>query len=216
MSNMLVVYELAKSFKDKDVFSEITYTFEGGHIYGLIGPNGCGKTVFMKCLCGLMPADHGSVRFNDQNTEPPKGTFGVIIETPGFLPNYSGYTNLKMLAELRRKILKNELSSLLDQVGLLHVAKKKVSKYSLGMRQRLGIAQAIMDDPPILLLDEPFNALDHDSLQSTYELLISLRNAGKIIILASHHKQDIDHLCDVIFQFSAGKLCEQTCQPTEN
>ncbi|MEG0742691.1 MAG: ABC transporter ATP-binding protein, partial [Clostridia bacterium] len=167
--------------------------------------NGCGKTVLMKCICGLLPADTGSITFDHAKATMPKGTFGVVIETPGFLPDFSGYANLAMLAGLRRKVCKEEILNVLQDVGLQLDAKKKVGNYSLGMRQRLGIAQAVMDEPPVLLLDEPLNGLDQASVERTYDLLRGLRDKGKIIILASHHKQDIDKLCDEVLDFDDGR-----------
>lgn len=167
MTNVLKVENLSKTFKGKVVFNNISQTFYGGNVYGIIGENGSGKTVFMKCLCDLLPVDQGNVRFNEQRKAPPKGTFGIIIEAPGFLLNFSGYSNLKMLASLQRKVTKQEIIHLLDDVGLSQDVRKRVGKYSLGMRQRLGIAQAMMDDPPVLLLDEPFNGLDKNAVQKT-------------------------------------------------
>ena len=120
--------------------------------------------------------------------------------------NFSGYSNLKMLASLQRKVTKQEIIHLLDDVGLSQDVRKRVGKYSLGMRQRLGIAQAMMDDPPVLLLDEPFNGLDKNAVQKTYELIKQLKDKGKIIILASHHSQDIEYLCDFVFELMQGKL----------
>ena len=206
MTNVLKVENLSKTFKGKVVFNNISQTFYGGNVYGISGENGSGKTVFMKCLCDLLPVDQGNVRFNEQRKAPPKGTFGIIIEAPGFLLNFSGYSNLKMLASLQRKVTKQEIIHLLDDVGLSQDVRKRVGKYSLGMRQRLGIAQAMMDDPPVLLLDEPFNGLDKNAVQKTYELIKQLKDKGKIIILASHHSQDIEYLCDFVFELMQGKL----------
>lgn len=209
MTNTLTVSNLSKAFKEKTIFSNISLSFTGGKIYGIIGENGCGKTVFMKCLCGLLPADQGDIHLNDHKKEPPKGSFGVIIESPGFLPNFSGYANLKMLAALRRKVSRQEIYAALEEVGLKDVARKKVGKYSLGMRQRLGIAQALIDDPPILLLDEPLNGLDQSALQKTYDLILQMREKGKIIILASHHPEDIRRLCDEVFELASGQLIKK-------
>lgn len=213
MADALSVHELSKTFQEKTIFTCITQTFDPGKIYGLVGPNGCGKTVFMKCLCGLLPVSHGSVRWGSTGREPPQGSFGVIIETPGFLSDFSGYANLKMLAGLRRKASKEDVLAVMEQVGLRSEARQRVGKYSLGMRQRLGIAQAILDDPPILLLDEPLNGLDQNSVDMTCALLNRLRERGKIILLASHHQQDIDRLCDKVFRFAGGRLIPQ--EPSE-
>ena len=210
MINILTVTELSKAFRGETVLAGVTQTFVGGSIYGITGGNGCGKTVFMKCLCGLMQPDAGTVRLNDEAGEPRRGAFGAIIETPGFLRNYSGYANLQMLCSLRRRVKKQEIMALLDRVGLLSAARKKVGKYSLGMCQRLGIAQAIADDPPVLLLDEPLNGLDQEGVEMAYDVLKKMRSEGKIIILASHHREDIKALCDAVFAFSNGKLIQKS------
>ncbi|MDD3401698.1 MAG: ABC transporter ATP-binding protein [Eubacteriales bacterium] len=203
----LVLCDVKKSFGNRMVLDSISLRMEGGHIYGIIGANGCGKTVLMKCICGLMPIDSGRIALSGYpDSEPPKGTFGAVIETPGFLPQFSGYENLKMLSMLSPVAKKGCINKAIDTMGLTDGARMKVGKYSLGMRQRLGIAQAIMDDPPVLLLDEPMNGLDRDSVDHTYELLIRLRNMGKIILVASHHQQDIDRLCDQVYSMENGRL----------
>lgn len=208
MSNRLVVKDFAVHFKESVIFSHVSYTFESGKIYGITGENGCGKTVLMKCLCGLLPASEGTITLNDHYGMPPKGTFGVIIETPGFLPNFSGYTNLKMLASLQQRTTKQEVMACLDAVNLRADARKRVGTYSLGMRQRLGLAQAIINQPPILLLDEPFNALDQASLRKAYAIMEQMRSQGKIIILSSHHSMDIDYLCDEVLELRNGCLTQ--------
>ena len=203
----LILDGLTKRFGGQAVLNQASARFEGGRIYGVTGPNGCGKTVLLKCVCGLLPPDSGAVALGAQaKGPPPKGSFGVVIETPGFLPQFSGYENLRMLAGLSRGVGKKDVDAALDALNLTDAAKKKVGKYSLGMRQRLGIAQAIMGDPPALLLDEPLNGLDQKSVEAAYVLLKKLRAQGKIIILASHHKQDIDLLCDQVLELKGGKL----------
>lgn len=165
-----------------------------GKIYGVVGNNGSGKTVLMKCICGFMHPDKGQIyvggsRVGKECDFPDK--LGVIIETPGFLPALSGYKNLKILADLKGRIGKNEIIETLQRVGLNPKMKKPVSKYSLGMRQRLGIAQAIMENPDVLILDEPFNGLDKAGVAEMRQLLLSLKESGKAIMLASHNAQDI-------------------------
>lgn len=208
MSNRLAVKDLSVHFKESAIFSHVSYTFESGKIYGITGENGCGKTVLMKCLCGLLPASEGTITLNDHDGIPPKGTFGVIIETPGFLPNFSGYTNLKMLASLQQQTTKQKIMVCLDAVNLRADARKRVGTYSLGMRQRLGLAQAIINQPPVLLLDEPFNALDQASLRKAYTMMEQMRDQGKIIILSSHHSADIDYLCDEVLELRNGCLTQ--------
>ena len=207
METRLQLNGLSKSFKNKVVLDDIRLDICGGKIYGLVGENGCGKTVLMKCICNLMIPDTGKILLNGKH--PARGSFGVIIETPGFLNEFSGYQNLKMLASLRRSVQKDEIMNMLRMVSLEENARKRVGSYSLGMRQRLGIAQALIDNPPVLLLDEPFNALDEKSRYQVYQLLEQEKENGKIIILSSHHPDEIRDLCDEVFTFRDHKICKQ-------
>lgn len=198
-----------KSFRENHVLRNVSAQWEGGKIYGLMGRNGSGKTVLMKLICGFIPADSGEICVNGKAIPPstaiPKG-IGAIIEAPGFLPQYSGYKNLRFLADIQRKIGRDEIRLAMKQVGLNPDMRKRVGAYSLGMRQRLGLAQAIMEDPPILLLDEPMNGLDEAGIQFVRELLQRLRNHGKLILMASHMKEDLDLLCDEIYRVHEGSL----------
>ena len=198
-----------KSFRENHVLRNVSAQWEGGKIYGLMGRNGSGKTVLMKLICGFIPADSGEICVNGKAIPPsaaiPKG-IGAIIEAPGFLPQYSGYKNLRFLADIQRKIGRDEIRLAMKQVGLNPDMRKRVGTYSLGMRQRLGLAQAIMEDPPILLLDEPMNGLDEAGIQFVRELLQRLRNHGKLILMASHMKEDLDLLCDEIYRVHEGSL----------
>lgn len=198
-----------KSFRENHVLRNVNAQWEGGKIYGLMGRNGSGKTVLMKLICGFIPADSGEICVNGKAIPPstaiPKG-IGAIIEAPGFLPQYSGYKNLRFLADIQRKIGRDEIRLAMKQVGLNPDMRKRVGTYSLGMRQRLGLAQAIMEDPPILLLDEPMNGLDEAGIQFVRELLQRLRNHGKLILMASHMKEDLDVLCDEIYRVHEGSL----------
>ena len=195
----IVVEHVYKSFGKEHVLSDVTFSIPPGKIYGFVGNNGSGKTVLMKCICGFMHADRGKIVVNGKQVgrecDFPK-ELGVIIETPGFLPYLSGYRNLKILADLKAQIGKAEIRDTLLKVGLNPDMKKPVAKYSLGMRQRLGIAQAIMEDPKVLILDEPFNGLDKAGVAEMRTLLLSLKEKGKAILLASHNAQDIEMLCD--------------------
>lgn len=201
-----------KSFRENHVLRNVNAQWEGGKIYGLMGRNGSGKTVLMKLICGFIPADSGEICVNGKaipsSTAIPKG-IGAIIEAPGFLPQYSGYKNLRFLADIQRKIGRDEIRLAMKQVGLNPDMRKRVGTYSLGMRQRLGLAQAIMEDPPILLLDEPMNGLDEAGIQFVRELLQRLRNHGKLILMASHMKEDLDLLCDEIYRVHEGSLFPQ-------
>ena len=197
----IVVEHVYKSFGKEHVLRDVTFSIPPGKIYGVVGNNGSGKTVLMKCICGFMHADRGKIVVNGKQVgrecDFPK-ELGVIIETPGFLPYLSGYRNLKILADLKAQIGKVEIRDTLLKVGLNPDMKKPVAKYSLGMRQRLGIAQAIMEDPKVLILDEPFNGLDKAGVAEMRTLLLSLKEKGKAILLASHNAQDIEMLCDEV------------------
>ena len=195
----IIVEHVYKSFGKEHVLRDVTFSIPPGKIYGVVGNNGSGKTVLMKCICGFMHADRGKIvvcgKQVGRECDFPK-ELGVIIETPGFLPYLSGYRNLKILADLKAQIGKAEIRDILLKVGLNPDMKKPVAKYSLGMRQRLGIAQAIMEDPKVLILDEPFNGLDKAGVAEMRTLLLSLKEKGKAILLASHNAQDIEMLCD--------------------
>ncbi len=190
-----------KSFGKEQVLKGISLSIPPGSIYGVVGNNGSGKTVLMKCICGFMKCDRGMVLVDGRQVGKEvdfPDSLGVIIETPGFISNISGYKNLKILASLKGRIGKREIRDTLERVGLSPDMKKPVAKYSLGMRQRLGIAQAIMEDPGVLVLDEPFNGLDQHGVVEIRALLKELKAAGKAILLASHNAQDIEELCDQV------------------
>ncbi|MCI8509302.1 MAG: ATP-binding cassette domain-containing protein [Lachnospiraceae bacterium] len=193
------VKNVYKSFGKEQVLKNISSFIPPGSIYGVVGNNGSGKTVLMKCICGFMKCDKGTILVNGKQIGKEidfPDHLGVIIETPGFIPNLSGYKNLKILASLKGRIGKKEIRETLRKVGLDPDMKKPVTKYSLGMRQRLGIAQAIMEDPKVLVLDEPFNGLDRHGVVEMRMLLKELKAEGKAILLASHNAQDIEELCD--------------------
>ena len=207
--NAISVKDLTKKFKEATVLDNITVDFEKGKVHGLIGRNGSGKTMLMKCICGIVPYKIGEIRVNDKiigkDVDIPSNV-GVIIETPGFLPNYSGFNNLKFLAKIRNKIGKDEIKAAIKSVGLNPDDKKHVGKYSLGMRQRLGLAQAIMEDPQLLILDEPMNGLDKDGVKDMRQYLLDLKAKGKTILIASHSAEDIDVLCDTVCEMDKGML----------
>lgn len=203
MKDGIIVEHVYKSFGKEKVLEDVNLTIEKGKIFGVVGNNGSGKTVLMKCICGFLQADSGKITVNGKvigkDCDFPE-SLGMIIETPGFLPNISGYKNLKILAGLKAAIGKKEILDSLERVGLDPHMKKHVAKYSLGMRQRLGIAQAIMEDPDVLILDEPFNGLDKTGVKHMRELLKELKNQDKSILLASHNAQDIEELCDDVHE----------------
>lgn len=198
-----------KEFKNQTVLQNVTIDFERGKIHGIIGRNGSGKTVLLKCICGFMNPTSGHVLVNQKIVGkdvdfPPEISF--IIETPGFLSNCSGYKNLKYFASIRKKIYNDKIKNAISRVGLDPNDKKHVGKYSLGMRQRLGIAQAIMEEPDILILDEPMNGLDNQGVENMHKLFKELREQGKTILLASHNMYDIENLCDTVSEMDAGRL----------
>lgn len=211
MKNEVRLKELSKSFKKERVLKGITHNFEKGKIHGIMGFNGSGKTVMFKCICGFLKPDGGSVSVGGKrigrDVDFPESV-GMIIENPGFLPGLSGFANLKKLASLKHLISDEEVREAIRKVGLDPMSKKKVSQYSLGMRERLGIAQAIMEDPELLILDEPFNGLDKRGAEEVYVLLKDLRNRGKTILIAAHNMLEIEWLCDTICEMDAGVLTQ--------
>lgn len=203
------VCHVYKSFKGEPILKDINRDFELGKIHGIIGNNGSGKTVLFKCICGFLLPSKGKILVDYEQVGKDvdfPGDMGVIIETPGFLPSYSGLKNLSILASLKRKIGKKEIRKAIARVGLDPDMKKPVSKYSLGMRQRLGLAQAIMEDPHHLILDEPFSGLDKYGVREMRDLMKELRSEGKTILISSHNPEDIAELCDTVCEMDAGVL----------
>ncbi len=207
--NIISVKNLSKDFGQERVLHSVTRDFEKGKIHGIVGNNGSGKTVLMKCICGFLIPDGGSITVNGErvgvDVDFPRD-MGLIIETPGFLPNVTGIKNLEILASLNKKIGLREIAASMRRVGLDPLMKKPVGKYSLGMRQRLGIAQAIMEDPALLILDEPLNGLDKHGVREMRQLIKGLKEQGKTILLASHNQGDIDELCDTVCEMDAGVM----------
>lgn len=209
MDNVIEVCDVNKYFGEEHVLKKVSHTFEKGRIHGIVGNNGSGKTVLMKCICGFLKPDSGVIYVNHKQvgkeTDFPED-IGIIIETPGFLPHLSGTQNLKILASLQKKANALTIRAVLEQVGLDPDMKKPVGKYSLGMRQRLGFAQALMEDPSLLILDEPFNGLDKHGVVHIRNVIKGLREEGKTVVLASHNQVDIDELCDTVCEMDAGVL----------
>lgn len=211
MDIYIEISHVTKKFGDDVILHDIHINMEKGKVYGISGNNGSGKTVLMKCICGFLPVTEGSIRVGGKiigtDIDFPEN-IGVIIETPGFLTNLTGMRNLEILAGLKRKISRAEIQETLRKTGLDPELKKSVAKYSLGMRQRLGIAQAIMEDPEFLILDEPFNGLDKHGVEDIRNLLLDLKKKGKTIILASHNSEDIRILCDKVYEMDGGRIQE--------
>ncbi|BDH61083.1 multidrug ABC transporter ATP-binding protein [Lysinibacillus sp. PLM2] len=210
MGNIIIeTKNLSKSFKKQIIFHSVSFALEKGKAYGFIGHNGSGKSILFKILCGLMSPDSGEIKISGKTLgkeiDFPDGT-GIIIETPQFLEEYSGIKNLRYLAAIKNKITDETIKSTLVRVGLDPENSQPVKKYSLGMKQKLGIAQAIMESPNLLILDEPFNGLDKTSVENIRSLLLELKNKGVTILLTSHIQKDLDLICDEIFEFNEKKL----------
>lgn len=200
---------LTKRFGSETVLQNVSMSLEQGKIHGIIGRNGSGKTVLMKCICGFLRPTSGTVQVfgkqigADCDFAPRTG---MLIETPGFLPHETGLNNLLWLSKLGKHASREQVKALIQLVGLDAALRKPVSQYSLGMRQRLGLAQALLDNPDLLILDEPMNGLDKTGVCNIRKLLLSLKAQGKTIILASHFAQDIDELCDTVYEMNQGTL----------
>ena len=206
---MVEIKNLGLTIGKTEILKDIAVTFDTGKIHGLIGRNGSGKTMLMKCICGFVRPTAGTVTVAGKrigkDCDFPESV-GIIIETPGFIPYYSGYRNLKLLADLNRKIGKAEICAAMQKVGLDPDLKRHVRKYSLGMRQCLGLAQAIMENPDLLILDEPMNGLDKEGVADMRKYLLDLKVQGKTILIASHSAEDISMLCDTVFEMDRGVL----------
>lgn len=204
---MIEVQNVTKRFKETTALKRVSVNFERGKIHGLIGRNGSGKTVLLKCICGFMMVDEGEILVDGKKVEHrfPQD-IGIILEEPGFIGSMSGFDNLKLLASVKNVITKDEIKETLRRVGLSPDDKKAVKKYSLGMRHRLGIAQAIMEKPKLLLLDEPMNGLDRKGVLEIRELLKTLREEGTTIVVASHYAEDVEVLCDTVCEMDQGVL----------
>lgn len=204
---MIKISHLYKSYGRTCVLQDINLDFEPGKIHGIVGRNGSGKSVLFKCICGLIPYEKGSIFVDGEkvsSTQPPIGKIGALIETPGFLGNISGEANLNLLASLS-VCPKERVRQVLKQVELDGI-KLPVGKYSLGMKQRLGLAQAILEDCKIIILDEPMNSLDEMSVQKTKELIFNLKERNRTILMASHIKEDVEQMCDTVTYLKMGSV----------
>lgn len=207
MEYMVEVRDVCKVFKETTALNNVSVSFEKERIHGIIGRNGSGKTVLFKCICGFMTPSSGEILVNGEKVKPTVSQdIGVMIENPGFIGSISGFKNLRLLAGIQKKINDDEIRDTIIKVGLDPHMKKHVSKYSLGMRHRLGIAQAIMERPKLLVLDEPMNGLDKQGVLEIRELFKELKREGTTIILSSHYSEDIDILCDTVCEMDVGKL----------
>ncbi len=206
---MITVKDVSLKIKKDMILKDINAEFSDGKIHGIIGRNGSGKTMLMKCICGFIKPTEGEITVSGKrigtDCDFPE-SIGVIIETPEFIPYYSGFKNLKLLADIRHKITDDDIRRSMELVGLDPKLKKSVKKYSLGMRQRLGLAQAVMENPDLLILDEPMNGLDKDGVGDMRRYLLNLKEQGKTILIASHSAEDIDVLCDTVVEMDKGRM----------
>lgn len=209
MTYHIEIKNASKKFKDIKIFENLNLEVEKGKIYGILGPNGSGKSVLFKMICGFIFSENGKVLIDGQELGVTKrfpDNFGVIIDRPGYIANKTGFENLKELAMIENKITDDKIRKTMELVGLQPTAKQKVKSYSLGMKQKLAIAQAIMEDQQTLILDEPFNALDVDSVNNIRKILKDFKNHGKTIIFTSHNREDIEFLCDKVYAINNYQL----------
>jgi len=213
MSVCMELQNVSKQFMGQTVLADVSLAINRGTTIGLLGANGSGKSVLFKIICGLIKPDSGRV-FVDGSVLGDKSDFpsniGVFINSPGFIGIYSGFKNLKFLANIRGVIGDNQIREAMCKVGLDPENKTKVDNYSLGMKQKLGLAQAIMENQEILVLDEPFNALDYQTYNDVKEFIYLLKTEGKTILLTSHNYDDIEQLCDVVYIIDNGKVVPVT------
>lgn len=206
--NEIIISGISKTIKSTEILRNIDLKLQGGKIYGLYGSNGTGKTMLLRAIAGLIHIDSGSIVINGKQLHKDSDfpeSIGVIIENPEFWDGYTGFENLKMLASIKKKIKDQAIKDTLERVGLDPSDKKTVKKYSLGMKQKLGIAQAIMERPDIILLDEPTNALDKKSTENIRGIIAEEAARGAIVVIASHVEEDLD-ICDIRYEMVEGKI----------
>lgn len=207
MNDYIQLTNISKTFGKQTVLQPLTMGFEEGMIHGIIGRNGSGKTVLMKMILGILHPTTGTVIVGDKrigkDVDFPESA-GAIIETIEFIPYMSAYQNLADIAAMRGNLSKTQIKEVLEMVGLGNVGRKHVSKFSMGMRQRLAIAQAVMESPKLLILDEPMNGMDEKGVEEMRRLILARKAAGTTIILSSHNIEDIRILCDQVYRIDAG------------
>ena len=209
---LLEVKNVCKEFREGLALENISCTAENGKIIGFVGHNGSGKTVLFKCICGLYQVTDGEILINNEKVgigEKMPRNIAFTIEEPAFLGDYSGKKNLEFLYELRHKKDNEHIKEIMQKVKLDYTSRKKVSKYSLGMKQRLAIAQILIEEAPILIFDEPMNGLDRQGIKEIRELILEEKEKGKIILLASHNSEDIEYLCNEVYELENGKVIDK-------
>lgn len=207
---MVEIKNYCKSIKSRPILNNVSYNFEYGKIYGLYGHNGSGKTMLLRAIAGLLVPDSGSVVIDGKVLHkdmsfPP--SVGIVIENMNLLPQYNAFDNLKILGKIKKTATDEDIKTALERVGLK--SDLKVKKFSLGMKQRLNIAQAVFEKQKIILLDEPTNALDNDGVQLIYKLLKEEKERGALVVITTHHKEDLEEVCDVVLKMTEGELHEK-------
>lgn len=209
MGNKIEIQNVSKEIEGISILKEVSLSLEQGKIYGFVGKNGSGKTMLFRMIAGLVNRSSGNILYNGVNVEFGRKipiSMGILIENAGMYPEFSGFENLKLLSSINKKIDDKKIRATIEKVGLNPNDKRKIKKYSLGMKQRITLAQAIMEEPELLLLDEPTNALDTEGVEQIRKIIIEEKERGTIICLASHNAEDIDVLCDEIYQIKEGKI----------
>ena len=207
---MVEIKNYCKSIKSRPILNNVSYNFEYGKIYGIYGHNGSGKTMLLRAIAGLLVPDSGSVVIDGKVLHkdmsfPP--SIGIVIENMNLLPQYNAFENLKILGKIKKTATDEDIKTALERVGLK--SDLKVKKFSLGMKQRLNIAQAVFEKQKIILLDEPTNALDNDGVQLIYKLLKEEKERGALVVITTHHKEDLEEICDVVLKMTEGELHEK-------
>ena len=207
---MVEIKNYCKSIKSRPILNNVSYNFEYGKIYGIYGHNGSGKTMLLRAIAGLLVPDSGSVVIDGKVLHkdmsfPP--SIGIVIENMNLLPQYNAFDNLKILGKIKKTATDEDIKTALERVGLK--SDLKVKKFSLGMKQRLNIAQAVFEKQKIILLDEPTNALDNDGVQLIYKLLKEEKERGALVVITTHHKEDLEEICDGVLKMTEGELHEK-------
>lgn len=207
--NTIKICKVCKKIDENDILSDVCLELEGGKIYGFVGKNGSGKTMLFRVIAGLVKVSSGKILYNQKEMQFGRENplrVGIMIENAGLYPNLTAYENLKLLSSIRSNLTEKEIRKLVGAVGLNPQDKRRIKKYSLGMRQRLTFAQAIMEKPEVLLLDEPTNALDTDGVKTVRNLILQEKERGAVICIASHNEEDIATLCDEVFEVKCGQV----------